>query len=403
MKKTVLYLVALVVLVVVLGMAVSFVQSPKIPVHAQSVSCPYSGASVCLDGWAWSGTTGWISFNSSDANTGSAYDVAVDDSGNLSGYAWSGNVGWISFNPSDLNVQPTCFNNIPAHIDMSSSSQTYGQVTGWARVVSEEGRVDSSGTNSSDGWDGCMELSGINHSSPDATGNGGVTYTVNSDNTNSAISGYAWGGNVMGWVQFMASCAGSTGCVTTINNSTELDMQGSANVGPLKDIPVTAIVGTPQKINMMAQSDGTASANISWSWGTAFASTTLSFNGDWPTGFNPTNNGSYTAQFTNVTATVTKSFAFTYNVASGRSSIPHTKELDVVVTPYSVTQNPVLCTLPAHAISCNGDVGQPGSPTGATTCSTNSIVTCQFKCDLTKGYKLNSSKTACIRSSIIEI
>jgi hypothetical protein len=148
-------------------------------------------ATTPVTGWAWSDNIGWMQFD-----TGVSNPVMVDTAtGDFSGYAWSDNVGWISFNSSDLSVAPACAGASKANVSIFT-----GAVTGWIRVVSEEGR--------SDGWNGCIELSGSNHIS----GSGGVVM----DTATGYFSGYAWSDAVVGWLQFsptigLTKCPGCSG------------------------------------------------------------------------------------------------------------------------------------------------------------------------------------------------
>jgi hypothetical protein len=91
----------------------------------------------------------------------------------LSDYAWSENVGWIQF--GGLSGFPNTSNGTNAKI-------VGGQITGWARVVSG---IAPSGVDNRGGFDGWISLSGSNF---------GVT--VNGSN----LGGYAWGSDVIGWI-----------------------------------------------------------------------------------------------------------------------------------------------------------------------------------------------------------
>ena len=178
-----------------------------------------------LNGWAWSSNIGWISFNSADNGAGGGpYSVSVDSSGNFSGYAWSPNIGWVSFNSSDLSG---CSGAFGAHV-----STTTGSVTGWARAIAGVGRTD--------GWDGCIELSGTNHTTGDSTGNNGVTYIPSTG----SFTGFAWGSNVVGWLNLtgvtcLNNCSDnnnnnggtvSLGACSTSYNSTSNTITWTANV-----------------------------------------------------------------------------------------------------------------------------------------------------------------------------
>ncbi|MDO8517875.1 MAG: hypothetical protein Q7S26_01105 [bacterium] len=140
-----------------------------------------------VTGYAWSDApnsnpagdrgVGWIHFN------GTNYGVDEDTAtGALSGQAWSEHVGWISFDSADLVGCPsgTC----SAQVDL-----TTGAVTGWARALSPI--TDPS----PGGWDGWIHLSGSN-------------YAVTQNPSTCAWSGYAWGGDILGWIK-MAGTAQS--------------------------------------------------------------------------------------------------------------------------------------------------------------------------------------------------
>ena len=128
-----------------------------------------SSSAENLSGYAWSDTTGWISFNCTDTGTcaTSPYGVDVSSTGSLSGYAWSEHIGWVSFNAADVAGCPsgTC---------APSFNKTTGVVTGWAKALS----------GGSGGWDGFISLSGAGY---------GVSAT------GCAWGGYAWGSDVTGW------------------------------------------------------------------------------------------------------------------------------------------------------------------------------------------------------------
>ena len=171
-----------------------------------------AGTEHNLSGFGWSGTIGWISFNSIDCDTDgngimssteasahagcpaagssvSNYGATLDLSGNISGYIWAETIGWISFDRAETGNPPNSDINSGtgsiAKVNFGS-----GAVNGWARALSPV-----SGSNF---WDGWIHLSGTNHSSPDATGGGGVTYKA-SDTT---LIGYAWGSDIVGWINF---------------------------------------------------------------------------------------------------------------------------------------------------------------------------------------------------------
>ncbi|HEY4519412.1 MAG TPA: hypothetical protein VJH33_00030 [Candidatus Paceibacterota bacterium] len=118
-----------------------------------------------IEGYAWSENIGWISLN------GSNYGLTIGSGGTISGYAWSDNIGWISANESDLSGCPSN----PCRAKLNGNS-----LTGWLKAL-------AGGGTTSGGWDGWISLSGSNYG---VTESGGV------------FSGYAWGSDVVGWIDF---------------------------------------------------------------------------------------------------------------------------------------------------------------------------------------------------------
>lgn len=159
-----------------------------------------------LKGWGWSSNIGHISFSSSNtgAGGGSSYGVSVATTSNLgflSGYAWSSNIGWISFGVSDAS-----------HPRVTINSDT-GEVTGWARACSGTVSGDCLGASRTDGWDGWFRLSGTNHESPTPDGSRGITFNKKTGKFN----GYAWGGDVIGWLTFDSLIVPPVICETCVN------------------------------------------------------------------------------------------------------------------------------------------------------------------------------------------
>ena len=148
-----------------------------------------AGGSDLFSGFAWSETVGWISFNS--VSDGSGYDYGVtfnENTGIFSGYAWSENIGWISFGRSDLIGCPgepmECLDGYTccAKIDLGTN-----EISGWGRALA-----------TSTSWDGWLSLRGAN---PD--------YNVDRNTSTQELEGFAWGGDILGWVSFNSVSDGS--------------------------------------------------------------------------------------------------------------------------------------------------------------------------------------------------
>lgn len=215
-------------------------------VNPISVTGPNAEAGTVdnISGWAWSKGTGantysitgtadapasgvytagsnpglgWISFNSTSDNATVPYGVNLTTTnkasggiGSFSGQAWSGNnpdtssnptgVGWISFDRSITGSPLSAWGDPGASqtdTPLAYVNWSTGKVYGWARAISacKDNRWDGIKCTSylygdtAGGWDGWIKLS--DPSWPD-----GVIISGNK------FSGLAWGGEVMGWIDF---------------------------------------------------------------------------------------------------------------------------------------------------------------------------------------------------------
>ena len=156
-------------------------------------------APVPLSGYAWSPNVGWI-----DMST-----VSIDtQTGDFSGYAWSPNVGWLTFDP--VNV-PAGTGVAAQGAQLQGITSTGGQVIGFARFCTPattgaaanqfcNGPTTSTGYGASgsptntEGWGGWVGMNG--------SWQQGVSASVNQTTGLVSFSGYAWGDEVVGWIDF---------------------------------------------------------------------------------------------------------------------------------------------------------------------------------------------------------
>lgn len=144
-----------------------------------------------LYGYAWIPNLGWANFNRCDytdynnpvCSGPEEHHVSVNSAdGKLSGYAWIPNVGRLEFKQE-------------SYYPLSGESaklKTNGSLVGWAKIVSFDSDTEcpigiNCANNINDGW--------INFNSA------GLNNVVFNNITNTA-SGYAWGGNSVGWINF---------------------------------------------------------------------------------------------------------------------------------------------------------------------------------------------------------
>jgi hypothetical protein len=120
----------------------------------------------------------------------------------ISGYAWSDNIGWIKF--GGLSSFPTGSGTTPQNAQLeyldygagAGAGATQANLVGWARACAGTANGDCSTMQpSADGWDGWISLNG---SSLD--GKSGYSVSLKGDGV--TLTGYAWGSDVVGWIDF---------------------------------------------------------------------------------------------------------------------------------------------------------------------------------------------------------
>ncbi len=180
---------------------------------------------LLMKGTAWSRGTGWISLSCETPGTDCSknrYNVVVGMDNELRGTAWTSmgthGFGWLSFNREDLTGCPT--GACVAKLDPATN-----KIVGWAKFL-------GGGSGSWDGWvslnsvpavavgDAGQQLAAVPQSGVlsqvsalfekvmqtfQASAQSSPAYGLAYDNTTGNVSGTAWGGPVVGWIQFYGS------------------------------------------------------------------------------------------------------------------------------------------------------------------------------------------------------
>jgi hypothetical protein len=239
-KKVFLTLVA-VAAVIIFAFLMNFFLFPaeKDQVRAAGPGCSEHD----ISGWAWSERIGWISLEcgncDSDYNgttdnlkyaqcpTGQTvhdYGIEMDGDGGIRGYAWSEHIGWIQFAESWVSC--------PEAPCVSIANTTTGDVSGWARACTVFQSNCSAPLKPDDergGWDGWIRLDkpSLNYE---------VTIEINnSDPDYEEFLGWAWGGDVIGWISFNCENEGSDcgGADTDYYATTSLEGSAPPNTDPV--------------------------------------------------------------------------------------------------------------------------------------------------------------------------
>jgi hypothetical protein len=199
-----------------------------------------------LSGYAWSSNIGWIQMQTGQS------PVVVNSDGNFTGFGWSSNVGWLQFD------RPGPYPAAPSHSVKIDFTQNPYKMSGWGRFLANGG-----------GWDGWVNFDG-------------VTYNPSTKK----FAGYAWGADVVGWVDMSTvladlgdtpcdpdtdpdCCPGGANCNPPCDPDTDPDCcPGGSNCdpGPTKETLKVEVVGsgtvTGSSINCTTDNKGDCTAEV---------------------------------------------------------------------------------------------------------------------------------------------
>lgn len=160
-------------------------------------SARFSQAAPAVDmgGYAWSENIGWISLNcktggatGNDICGTSNYKVTLNADNSVTGFAWSSNIGWIKF--GGLSAFPVGGGTSAVNAGASGLYPNLA-IRGWARACSGTVNGDCTGASRTDGYDGWISLAG-------------TSYGVNINSSGMAVNSYAWGSDVVGWIDMFS-------------------------------------------------------------------------------------------------------------------------------------------------------------------------------------------------------
>ena len=187
---------------------------------ADTISAQGPATPLELHGWGWSSQVGWVLFDPvcpPEIGLCDGVKVKTTIPRTFFGYTWinpryddgtsqSDNIGYVRFDPP--GPYPTGINTADFSARFDPTDTNNELIEGWARACSVfvngcGGAMDNADlkpNNERGGWDGWLSLRGeIDCGTPPCPGYGIKRQSAR-------LIGYAWGGDVIGWLQFGPRC-----------------------------------------------------------------------------------------------------------------------------------------------------------------------------------------------------
>ena len=294
-------------------------------------------------------------------------------SGVWSGYAWSDNVGWISFNPKDWGACPP--------VGSCSAYSSYPNTLSghaWARVLSVVGSGNAGG------FDGWIALNGT-YGSSSSFGLDNITSATDqtsgyfsgykmkiisfnkTGSTRTAGSGYGYGGNVVGWLDFSVSDQISAGiyagpAVTPPSCTTNCSPVKAGNI-KINANPILVDSGQQTRLSWYSPANTTTFTSCTGSGGGS----------DWSKSQStPTASNKIRYLNVNVPSNIT-TFTISCNYTVAGVTKTATDSVDVYINPASVTSL-------SHGITLSANPGVVDSGNTTTLTWTSSTNTTYASC-----------------------
>lgn len=374
--------------VVLMVLAVAFAQA--FSVYAQSgsggvqqgnlngggnISAACGTGNFNVHGQLFSSTIGWIYLNCEDYSASTTrFGVSQDAQGFWNGYGWSPSVGWIKFgNGGNSNSQsvgcPTHsgWNVVPALnasgcdvqklSTLAGTGSTYS-IVGWARACTAAANPTTCSGDTgagSGGWDGYISMSGLNDQDPVAAGRqttsnytASIASLANQTTGQQAVSGFVWGGDIIGWAKFTNAYVDTT---QTVQNVAHLTLTAT---------PASVSGNSPVVLEYKI-----AAAEKNYFTGAACTATSTPSVGNSWNGSRPNFSSASTLFATQVTNVAVPANPTTYTI-SCPVSVPGSSQTVATATAVVTKNSPTITLLVGtHDLCVAGSLGGPQTTTAS--------------------------------------
>jgi hypothetical protein len=205
----------------------------SVPLTGGPQMAPCQPTEFNVHGWIWSSDIGWTALNCADAGGNTHFGVNQDSNGAWTGWAWSENLGWLKFGggigaPAQGYLKAAGATDF--EVQKVTGTATADRLVGYARFCTlSAGPTQCAGLGANTGGaDGYVSMNGFNDQNSALAGvqtttNYGVTIAKVATSGQYPITGYAWGGEDIGWMHFEDAYVDSTPPPTQVSIGIKAD------------------------------------------------------------------------------------------------------------------------------------------------------------------------------------